>query len=65
MWLELKATSIKRNKQIVLFADNNLVMKALNGSEEVCKYEKKALPESDKANAYLVTKSEEDGLRFL
>ena len=42
-----------------------LVLTADNGSAEVCKYEKKALPETDKAEAILVTKSEEDGPRFL
>lgn len=49
----------------VSFDGELLVMTAKNGSEEVCKYEKKALSPSDKANAEVVTKSEEDSRRFL
>ena len=49
----------------VSFEGDVLVLTADNGSAEVCKYEKKALPETDKAEAILVTKSEEDGPRFL
>lgn len=49
----------------VSFEDGKLVMTAQNGSAEVCTYEKKALPETDKADAYVVTKSVEDGPRFL
>lgn len=49
----------------VSFDGDVLVLTADNGSAEVCKYEKKALPETDKAEAILVTKSEEDGPRFL
>lgn len=44
---------------------DNLVLTAQNGSEEVCTYKKEALSETDKANAILVTKSVEDGPRFL
>lgn len=47
------------------FEGENLVLTAQNGSEEVCTYEKKALPETDKADAVLVTRSVEDGPRFL
>lgn len=47
------------------FEGERLVLTAQNGSEEVCTYEKKALSESDKADAVLVTKSMEDGPRFL
>ena len=47
------------------FEGEKLVLTAQNGSEEVCTYEKKALSESDKADAILVTKSVEDGPRFL
>lgn len=47
------------------FDGGKLVLTAKNGSEEVCTYEKKALSESDKADALLVTKSVEDGPRFL
>lgn len=43
----------------------NLVLTAQNGSEEVCTYEEKALSETDKADAIVVTKSVEDGPRFL
>lgn len=47
------------------FEGETLVLTAKNGSAEVCKYEKKALSETDKANAILVTKSvEEDGPGF-
>ena len=49
----------------VSFEGEVLVLTADNGSAEVCKYEKKALSETDKAEAILVTKSEEDGPRFL
>lgn len=49
----------------VSFEDGKLVMTAQNGSAEVCTYEKKALSETDKADAYVVTKSVEDGPRFL
>lgn len=49
----------------VSFEGDVLVLTADNGSAEVCKYEKKALSETDKAEAILVTKSEEDGPRFL
>ena len=49
----------------VSFEGDVLVLAADNGSAEVCKYEKKALSETDKAGAILVTKSEEDGPRFL
>lgn len=44
---------------------DNLVLTAQNGSAEVCTYKKEALSETDKANAILVTKSVEDGPRFL
>ena len=47
------------------FDGDNLVLTAQNGSAEVCTYEKKALSETDKAGAVLVTKSVEDGPRFL
>ncbi len=47
------------------FEGENLVLTAQNGSEEVCTYEKKALSETDKADAILVTKSAQDGPRFL
>lgn len=47
------------------FEGEKLVLTAQNGSEEICTYEKKALSESDKADAILVTKSIEDGPRFL
>ena len=49
----------------VSFEDGKLVMTAQNGSAEVCKYEKKALSDTDKASAILMTKSVEDGPRFL
>ena len=48
----------------VSFDGENLVLTARNGSQEVCTYEKKALSETDKADAVLVTKSVEDGPRF-
>lgn len=47
------------------FEGENLVLTAQNGSSEVCTYEKKALSETDKADAILVTKSIQDGPRFL
>lgn len=47
------------------FAGENLSLKALNGSEEVCTYEKKSLSDADKSNALLVTKSDESSPRFL
>ena len=47
------------------FDGENLVLTAKNGSAEVCTYKKEALSETDKANAILVTKSVEDGPRFL
>lgn len=47
------------------FDGENLILTAQNGSTEVCTYEKKALPDTDKAGAVLVTKSVEDGPRFL
>ena len=46
------------------FDGDNLVLTAQNGSAEVCTYEKKALPDTDKADAILVTKSAQDGPRF-
>lgn len=46
-------------------AGENLNLKALNGSEEVCTYEKGSLSAADKSNALLVTKSEESLPRFL
>ena len=46
------------------FDGDKLVMTAQNGSAEVCTYEKKALPDTDKADAILVTKSAQDGPRF-
>lgn len=49
----------------VSFDDGKLVMTAQNGSGEVCTYEKKALSETDKADAYVVTRFVEDGPRFL
>lgn len=49
----------------VSFEGDRMLMKALNGSEEVCEYEKKALSASDKAKAELVTRSESSGPRFL
>ncbi|MBR5198235.1 MAG: lipocalin family protein [Bacteroidales bacterium] len=49
----------------VTFENELMVMTAQNGSAEVCKYEKDALSPSDKANAEVVTKSEEDSRRFL
>lgn len=49
----------------VAFDGENMTLTAQNGSEEVCTYEKKALSETDKADAILVTRSEEDGPRFL
>ena len=47
------------------FEGDNMVLTAQNGSEEACTYEKKALSETDKADAILVTKSAQDGPRFL
>lgn len=47
------------------FDGEKLVLTAQNGSAEVSIYEKKALSESDKADAVLVTKSAQDGPRFL
>jgi hypothetical protein len=48
------------------FEGEELVLTAENGSAEVCRYEKKALSQSDKADAIVVTRSAEaDGLRFL
>ena len=49
----------------VSFEGEKMALAAQNGSEEVCTYEKKALSEADKADAVLVTKSEEDAPRFL
>lgn len=49
----------------VSFDGEKMLLTAQNGSEEVCTYEKKALSETDKAEAILVTKSDEDGPRFL
>ena len=46
------------------FDGDKLVMTAQNGSAEVCTYEKKALPDTDKAAAVIVTKSAQDGPRF-
>ena len=47
------------------FDGGKMLLTAQNGSEEVCTYEKKALSETDKAEAILVTKSAQDGPRFL
>ena len=47
------------------FEGDNMVLTAQNGSEEACTYEKKALSDADKANAVLVTRSAQDGPRFL
>ena len=47
------------------FDGEKLVLTAKNGSAEVCTYEKKALSDTDKADAILMTKSVEDGPRFL
>ena len=47
------------------FEGDNMVLTAQNGSEEACTYEKKALSDTDKANAVLVTRSAQDGPRFL
>jgi hypothetical protein len=49
----------------VSFDGEKMLLTAQNGSEEVCTYEKKALSETDKAEAILVTKSAQDGPRFL
>ena len=49
----------------ISFDDGKLVLTAQNGSSEVCTYEKKALPDTDKAEAILVTRSAQDGPRFL
>ena len=50
---------------VVSFDGEKMLLTAQNGSEEVCTYEKKALSETDKAEAILVTKSAQDGPRFL
>ena len=47
------------------FEGENMTLTAQNGSEEACTYEKKALSDTDKADAILVTKSAQDGPRFL
>lgn len=47
------------------FEGEKLILTAQNGSSEVCTYEKKALPDTDKAEAILVTRSAQDGPRFL
>ena len=47
------------------FEGDKMVLTAQNGSEEACTYEKKALSDTDKANAVLVTRSAQDGPRFL
>lgn len=44
----------------VSFEGEILVLTAQNGSAEVCKYEKKSLPQSDKDNASVVTKADDD-----
>lgn len=50
----------------VAFESEELVLTAQNGSEEVCRYEKKSLSQSDKDNSVVVTKSEEyQAPRFL
>lgn len=49
----------------VSFEGDRMSMTAQNESKEVCTYEKKALSESDKADAELVTKSVDEGPRFL
>lgn len=50
----------------VSFDGSNLVLKAQNGSEEVCTYEKKSLSQSDKDQAEVVTKAAaEDMPRYL
>ena len=47
------------------FEGEKMTLTAQNGSEEACTYEKKALSDTDKAEAVLVTKSVEDCPRFL
>lgn len=47
------------------FDGEKMILTAQNGSSEACTYEKKALSDTDKASAILVTKSVEDGPRFL
>ena len=47
------------------FEGEKMTLTAQNGSEEACTYEKKALPDTDKAEALLVTRSAQDGPRFL
>ena len=42
-----------------------LVMTADNGSGEICKYEKASLDQSEKDNAYVVTKAADSVERFL
>lgn len=49
----------------VSFDGEDMLLTALNGSGEVCGYEKKALPASDKAEADLVTRSDMSEPRFL
>lgn len=54
------------SKYAVSFDGSNLVLKAQNGSEEVCTYEKKSLSQSDKDQAEVVTKAAaEDMPRYL
>lgn len=53
------------SEYVVSFENEHMVMTAQNGSAEVCRYEKKALSASDKANAEVMTKSEDDFRRFL
>ena len=47
------------------FEGEKMTLTAQNGSEGACTYEKKALSDTDKAEAVLVTKSVEDCPRFL
>lgn len=44
----------------VSFEGEVLVLTAQNGSAEVCKYEKKSLSQSDKDNAAVVTKADDE-----
>lgn len=62
MWGGDKKTGVD---YMVSFDGDLMSMTAQNESGEVCTYEKKALSDSDKADAELVTKSVDEGPRFL
>jgi hypothetical protein len=64
----LVSIQMERSGVVIMLSHSTaekMLLTAQNGSEEVCTYEKKALSETDKAEAILVTKSAQDGPRFL